>query len=170
MRWDALFADMAARADADEAEGFRAEVAARERSERASVRLTDRLAATRGVTLTLHLNDGSWCAGTVADGADEWVLIEGDDGRQHVIPVRAIATVEGLAGAGVVRGRVERGLTLAHVLRALARDRARVVAVTASGQTSGLVVAVAADHVDVAERGTAPVTVALAALVRVTAL
>ncbi|WP_084077117.1 hypothetical protein [Demequina sp. NBRC 110057] len=166
MRWDALFADMAGRLDADEAAQWRAEVSARERSERASVTLADRCAAALGATVRLRTVDGAWCQGDLRDVADEWVLMGDDLGREHVIPLRAVDAVEGLGAAAAHRGAVERRLTLAHALRALARDRARVSVVTRTGQAAGLVVAVGADHADVADRA-ATVTVPLVAIVRV---
>ncbi|WP_084100895.1 hypothetical protein [Demequina sp. NBRC 110051] len=167
MRWEELFADLEAQADADEAGAWRAEVAARERSERASVSWGSRIAAAHGGRIRAVLVDGARLEGEVRDGADDWVLVCDDEGREHVIATAAVDAVWGLPAAGATRGVVERRVSLGHVLRGLARDRARVVVATRSGPRVGRIAWVGADHLELVEPGDAQVTVPWAAILTV---
>ncbi len=162
-----LFADLEAQADADEAGVWRAEVATRARSERASVSWGSRLAAAHGRRIRAALVDGAMLEGEVRDGADDWILMRDDEGREHVVATAAVDAVWGLPAAGATRGVVERRVSLGHVLRGLARDRARVVVATRSGPRVGRIAWVGADHVDIVESGDTQATVPWAAILTV---
>lgn len=167
MRWEQLFADLEAQADADETGAWRAEVAARERSERASVVWRSRVAAAHGSRVRVVLVDGARLEGEVRDGADDWMLLSDDEDREHVIVAAAVDALWGLPPAGAARGVVERRVSLGHILRRLARDRVRVVVSTRSGPRVGRIAWVGADHVELAEPGDAQATVPWAAILTV---
>lgn len=147
MRWDLLFHDLEAQADAADAANFRAEVQDRVRSERADVSLASRLLAAVGSGLAVTLLDGQTVHGEVASASAGWLLL-GIEGPQTLIPLTAIATVAGLPTASREPGVVDAGLGMGHAMRALARDRARVLIATQAGQLSGLVGVVGADYVE----------------------
>jgi len=149
VRWDALFADLQAQWEAEvRAEGD-AEIRELAEAEAAGTAFADRLRARRGTAITVRLPDGSDRAGVVTDAAPEWVVLaEGE--RRHLVPISAIAIAWPLAGAAPAAGRVERGLGLGHVLRALANEGQEVVVRTHGGDHAGLLVRVGADHLDVA--------------------
>ena len=120
MRWDALFADLQAQWEAEvRAEGD-AEIRELAEAEAAGTAFADRLRARRGAAITVRLADGSDRAGVVTDSAPEWVVLA-DGERRHFVPISAIAIAWPLAGAAPAAGRVERGLGLGHVLRALGK-------------------------------------------------
>jgi hypothetical protein len=149
MRWDHLFADLEGQLAAERAAHFQADVAEMTRAERASVELGARLVAQRGAELGIVLVTGETVRGTLADAAAQWVLVD-VEGRHVLIPRRAIAVVQGLGARARASTEVERRLSLGYALRALSRDRARVVVVTQGAQVSGVVGAVGADYVDIA--------------------
>jgi hypothetical protein len=149
VRWESLFADLQAQWEAELRADDDAEIRELAEAEAAGTRLGDRLRARRGEPLTLRLVDGSDRSGVVGDVAQEWLLLaEGE--RRHLVPVAAIALAWPLAGAAPAPSRVERGLGLGHVLRALAGEGQHVVVRTRGGDHTGLVVRVGADHVDLA--------------------
>lgn len=165
MRWEALFADLEAQWDAEEEAAWRADVAARERSERASVAWSDRAAASVGDPVRVRVSDSTVVVGRVVDVADQWILLAEDDGSEVVVVSAAIDAIEGLHHATARSGEVQRRLTLGHVLRRVARDRARVTVVTRSVSVIGTIASVGADHVDVTDRGQPASTVPMAAIV-----
>ncbi|MFD6164849.1 hypothetical protein ACFWFR_06645 [Oerskovia sp. NPDC060287] len=151
MRWDLLFADLAAQLDAAEvADGMQA-VAELTRAEQATILLTDRLRAAVGGPVDLHLADGHRLAAEVRDVAPEWVLLA-ERSRQHVVPLTAIASISGLTrNALTPASHAEVGRSLGAVLRALMRDRAPVRVRTTSGQLDGRIARVGRDHLDIEE-------------------
>ena len=147
MRWEALFADL---------EGQFAQVAQEERdeevadlaeAERSQVKLADRLRARQGQDVSLRLRDGSDVRGTVRDAAVQWLLVA-DGPRRALVPAEAVAVARALGAVAPEAPVVERRLRLTHVLRALAREEADVVACTTAGDYRGRIVAVGADHLD----------------------
>lgn len=149
VRWDALFADLQAQWQAEISADSDAEVHELAEAEAAGTSFADRLRARRGSMITLRLADGSDRAGVVTDAAPEWVVLaEGE--RRHLVPVSAIAIAWPLAGAAPAADRVERGLGLGHVLRALGNQGQEVVVRTHGGDHAGVLVRVGRDHLDVA--------------------
>ena len=149
MRWQALFADLELQIDAAQAQERLGEVPELTRAERAGVTLLDRLRAHSGqVTVTVH--GGERVRGSLMDVGPQWVLMA-DGPREHLVPTWAIALVAGLGdlsapAPGVVGSR----LRLGHALRAVARDRSVVRALTTAGAVVGRVDAVGTDHLDLA--------------------
>ncbi|WP_062463528.1 hypothetical protein [Demequina soli] len=162
MRWELLFEDLEARIDASERAEVDAQILDRTRDERAAVTLASRLAAQGPVLVRLVLRGGGVVAGAVADVAGAWVLLDTAEG-QAVVPLAAVAAAEGLAHAAAPLSEVRRRLTVASALRELAEAGAPVTAETDGGRWAGLIVAVGADHVDLAADGTT-VAVPIAAL------
>jgi hypothetical protein len=152
MRWELLFADLEALADATERAGFDADVADRSRSERAGLRLADRLRAhvDGHATITIRLTDGTSVTAGLLDVGADWVLLE--DAGQLVVPLGAVVGVEGLTrSADGDPCALARRLGLTVVLRRLARDRATVrVRTTDRSAAVGTIDRVGADHLDLA--------------------
>ncbi len=166
MRWDLLFADLEARADANESAQFDAEVRDLTRAERASVSLAARLVQAKGSAVTVTTRDGVSTAGVMVDAAAGWLLL-GDSGPQTLVPLHAVTVVAGLGTRAAELTEVERRLGLGHALRALARDRARVVASTLSGDVTGIIGAVGADFIELSTGVGASVLIATDAVTRV---
>lgn len=150
MRWTALFADMELQLDAADARGRDQDLADLTRAERASVRLADRVRACVGGDVRLVLRDGTTVAGTVRDVGPVWLLLA-DNAREHLVPLASVATAVGLGELSAPpEGTVLRRLGLGHALRAVARDRSVVRAVTTGGTVTGRLDGVGGDHIDVA--------------------
>ncbi len=153
VRWDALFADLEAAAEAQNRLAFEADLADQVRAERAAITLTDRLRAQTGSRLACHLVDGDWIEGVLVDAGADWLLLRSGPGgrRQCLVPVLAIGSLTGLSRGAAAPGVVARRLRLSVVLRALATARATVAMRLRSGQTLvGTIDRVGADHVDLA--------------------
>jgi hypothetical protein len=75
--------------------------------------------------------------------------------------------VAGLGTRAAELTEVERRLGLGHALRALARDRARVVVSTLSGDVTGIIGAVGADFIELSTGVGASVLIATDAVTRV---
>lgn len=171
MRWEALFADMEAQLERARREGEHHEVADLARAERANVPWTDRVRASRGCELRVHVGEGEPLRGVLVDVAAHWLLLA-QSARQVLVPVTAVVAVEGLTvQAAPAAGAVERRLGLGHALRALARDRAPVVVHARGLVVAGRVDRVGADHLDLTvadgARGGSSVAVPFASLIAV---
>lgn len=171
MRWDELFADLEAQLTAARVGETRAELSELVRAERATVHLADRLRATRGRSVRLHVGDlpgdpDAVVAGVLTEIGAGWVLVLEHGARQAIVPIGGIELVEGLAPhVSPATGEVERRLGLGVALRALGRDRVEVHVHTRGRTVTGRVERVGADHLDVApDRGGAVWTVPLAAV------
>jgi len=167
MRWEALFRDLEAQFDHEELERVRVEAAERTRGERASTVLAARIAATRGSRLSVELLDGSRVGGNVADSASEWVLLL-DGRRERLVPLAAVASIEGLARRSDVMSKVESALPITSALRALSRDRTRVQ-VRAGASRTGVISAVGSDHLDLTTDGGTMMVIPLTSLREVSA-
>lgn len=180
-RWDALFADLEAQAEAQDQEIRDGEVAELTRAEQALVTLADRLRAAVGRTVAIELVDGEQIAGELHAVAASWLLMgpgqssAGTPGArgpgrlgEHLVPVAAIGAVSGLGRQGVPASSRLDELGIGSVLRELQRDRARVIVRTAAGQAVGRLARVGQDHLDLEETDRARTrTVPFAALTRV---
>lgn len=150
MRWDRLFEDLEAQAEAEAAAEAWAEVAERSRGEQASVWLADRLRAHVGVELGVLLRGGATVSGACRDVGPEWVVLEEPRG-QALVPLGAVTSVSGLSRrVAPPAGEVLRRLSLRTALRGLARDRAPVRLDVDGAELTGTLDRVAADHVDLA--------------------
>jgi hypothetical protein len=150
VRWELLFADLEAQADAAERAAFDGDVADRGRSERAALSLVDRLRAHVGAVVALRLVDGDRAVGRLADVGVDWILL--DDAGSLLVPLGAVSGVEGLSRrAAPDDGALARRMRLTVVLRGLARDRSAVrVRLTDGATLTGTIDRVGADHVDLA--------------------
>lgn len=126
MRWDDLFADLEAQADALAVAERAAEVDERARVEFGAVAVGDRLGAALGLPVRLDLLGDTAIAGTVARVGADWLLLDEGHGREALVVTSTIRTASGLPrhsvppGAG---GAVRARLTLRSALRGVARDR-----------------------------------------------
>lgn len=149
MRWQALFADLELQLDAAAARDLLDDVPDLTRAERAGVGLAARLRAhEREVVVTLH--GGEVRRGVPTDVGASWLLLA-DGPREHLVPFGGIAVVTGLGDmAAPEQDAVASRLRLGHALRAVARDRSVVRALTTGGTVVGRVDAVGTDHLDLA--------------------
>lgn len=149
MRWQALFADLELQLDAAAARDLLDDVPDLTRAERAGVGLAARLRAHEGeVVVTLH--GGEVRRGVPTEVGASWLLLA-DGPREHLVPFGAIALVAGLGDvAAPDQDVVASRLRLGHALRAVARDRSVVRALTTGGTVVGRVGAVGTDHLDLA--------------------
>lgn len=147
MRWQQLFADLESQFAAAGAAERGHEVADRTRNERADVTLAAHVWSSRGDPITVELSSGVRVSGTVVDAALSWFLLVSDS-RQVLVPLHAVTAVH-RANRPWSQGDVTRKLSLAHALRALARDRTHVLIETTSGAAAGLMGAVGADYCEV---------------------
>jgi hypothetical protein len=156
MRWRRLFEDLEAQAEAaDEAE-LQAEVAERSRREAALVHLGDRLAASAGASVVLHVHGVGRVQGPLVDTGVDWLLVEEPGAGEVLVPLAAVLGVTGIGAAAAPRDDsvVGRRLDLRWALRGLARSRTGVRLVLVDGSVlPGTVDRVGADHVDLAEHG-----------------
>jgi len=151
MRWELLFADLEALADEVEREPFDADVADRARAERAALTLADRLRGHVGAAVVLRLLGGDRVRARLVDVGADWALL--DDAGQVVVPLAAVAGVEGLSRlASTSRAALDRRVRLGIVLRRLSRDRTPVRVVLLDGAVlTGTIDRVGADHLDLAQ-------------------
>ncbi len=148
MRWDRLFDDLEALADAERARERDGEVADRTRHERGQHDLQARMLANLGnddVSLRLH---AGIVTGRLVDVGPDWALV-GSRGHSVVIALRAIRALTGLARGARIPTVVARSFTLNGVLRGVSRDRSGVEVVDLEGRSlTGTVESVGADHVE----------------------
>ena len=126
MRWDELFADLEAQAEALARTELAGEVVERTRGEVGSLALLDRVRAAVGAQLRLHLAGGLTVNGTVSRVGPDWLLIDEQDAREAVVALARVLRVRGLVRYSAVPDSmsvVESRLGLRHVLRGIARDR-----------------------------------------------
>lgn len=141
------------------------------RAERASTRFVDRVRASIGLSLKVHVGflpgePESVLAGELVDAGGDWLLLaEGAGGRQALVPIAAVDAIAGLAPHIVPeKGFLKARLGLPHALRALARDRVEVAVSSEARTFVGRLDRVGADHVDVAPAAGPPWSVPIAAL------
>ncbi|WP_147917952.1 hypothetical protein [Ruania zhangjianzhongii] len=149
MRWDDVFAELAAEFVAAEREESQAQLSALVAAEVAGTTFADRCRARRGQPLTVRLQDGSTRSGSVRDATRAWVLLaEGD--RRSLVPLTAVVLAWPLHGSAPEPGPVEARIGLGHALRALAEQRLPALVCTATGDHRGQILRVGADHLDLA--------------------
>lgn len=166
MRWDRLFADLEARFDEMEAAQAAAELADRERVAAGAVLMTQRLGGAIDQPIRLQVTGAARVTGTLRSVGPDWLLVEEGVGRDCIVALAAINSVEGLrAATGPVLDGLALRLDLRRALRGVARDRSPVtIAVTGTGgavsdagsfgvsgpEISGTIDRVGADFVEVA--------------------
>ena len=125
MRWDGLFADLAAQADRLEAVDRAVEVTERTRIEVGALSLGDRLRAALGSQVRLRCRGEFRMAGTLLQASTQWVLLDGGRGDETLVSVTNLVSVTGLTrlAAGAPHAAVESRLGIRQVLRGIAADR-----------------------------------------------
>lgn len=127
MRWDRLFADLEARFDEIEAAQAAAELADRERVAVGAVLMTQRLGGAIGQPIRLRLGGSAVLTGALRSVGPDWLLLEEGQGRDSIVALAAITSIEGLrAATGPVLDGLALRLDLRRALRGLARDRSPV--------------------------------------------
>jgi hypothetical protein len=155
MRWQQLFADLAAQFEESEAAADRAESGSRARAEVGAVRLAERLGGALGTPVSVSCRGAGLVTGVLTEVGPDWLLLDEERGRQVLVAAAAVRAVGGLGRltaapeeVGVVRVRLD----LRRALRALARDRSAVqVILDDGGVLHGTVDRVGADWFEVAE-------------------
>ncbi|MGA7689688.1 MAG: hypothetical protein WCA29_10745 [Jiangellales bacterium] len=176
MRWERLWDDLGAQADAWDRDDFDAEVDDRARVENASLTLMDRFRACSGRRLQVGVRGGRRFDGTLVAHGSDWVALQTDPlagGMQVIVPTAAVLTVRGLgaravpvAALGPVAGRV----SLAMVLRRAAEGAQQVCLHLEDGRLlRGDVGRVGRDYVDVVDDDALTWSVVTGAIVAVTA-
>lgn len=165
MRWDDLFADLAAQFDAAHTSLDEQEVAEMARAEAATTTLVDRLRGRTGHELRLHLTGGHDRSGTLIRAHPDWFVLA-DGARRSLVPAAAIAVAWPLGRAAPAPGGLSGRLPLGQALRALAAEALPVLIVSTAGQFWGRIVRVGADHFDLRTE-TGVLAIAWSALVAV---
>lgn len=158
VRWDRLWADLSAQAEALERVEFEAEVADRVSVEQASVLLMDRVRASLGRHLRCDVTGAPPWRGVLGGYGRDWLALIRDDRSQDqtvLVPVAAVCGVTGLARQAIrddALTPVGRRVTLAMALRHL-RDDAHDVTLHRSGAPPlrGLLRSVGRDYVDLVD-------------------
>lgn len=153
MRWDDLFADLEARADALAVAERAGEIDERTRIELGGLALGDRLRAAVGTSVQVQVL-GLAVTGTLDRVGVDWLLVDEGGGREALLPLAAVLSVGGLGRGSAVpgsAGAVHARLTLRSALRGLTRDRSPVRMHLADGSALDATLdRVGADFVDVA--------------------
>jgi hypothetical protein len=128
VRWERLFEDLEAQAAALDDADLRSEVAERTRMEVARLSFAQRLHGAVGGEIGLRLLGGQTVRGPAIRCGGDWVLLAGAE--EVLVRHRAVVAATSLpprataaSGIGVVTSR----LSLRAALRAIARDRSRVI-------------------------------------------
>jgi hypothetical protein len=153
MRWDAMFADLEAQADALDVAERAGEVDERVRAELGTLTLLDRLHPAIGSPVRLR-TAGGVVAGTVSRVGPDWVLLDQDNGREALVRLGAVTAIGGLGrltAAPDSLDPVTARLGLWFVLRRIARDRSPLTVRLTDGSTLHATVdRVGADFVEAA--------------------
>ncbi|HZY75170.1 MAG TPA: hypothetical protein VFE40_02550 [Jatrophihabitantaceae bacterium] len=154
MRWESMFADLEAQADALEVAERAGEVDERVRAELGTLTLLDRLRPAIGSPVRLRTAGGGVVVGTVSRAGPDWVLLDQDNGREALVRLGAVTAIGGLGrltAAPDSLDPVTARLGLWFVLRRIARDRSPLTVRLTDGSTLHATVdRVGADFVEAA--------------------
>lgn len=152
MRWDDLFADLEAQAEAVLAAERDAEVAELTRLEASRLQLTNRLRPAVGAAVRVRCLGGVALAGRLSAVGPGWLLLDEGAGREALLAAAAVTSVAGLGRlSGAPGSALDRGLGIGHALRGVARDRSVLRAcLTDSTVLDGTLDRVGSDFVDFA--------------------
>ncbi len=154
MRWEGLFADLDAQADALETAQRAAEIDERARIELGRIRLVDRLRPALGAVLRLRCRGELTVAGVVRRVGSEWLLVDEGANREALIVTAMLVSASGLGRSSDVPDResvAESRLGLRHALRGIARDRSGVAVHLVDGTAvAGTIDRIGADFFDLA--------------------
>lgn len=152
MRWEDLFADLEAQADALAVAERAAEVAELTRLEASRLDLASRLRPAIGAWITVRCLGGTVLSGRLGGVGTGWLLLDEGAGREALLATAAVTAVTGLgrlssAGGAVVDAR----LGIGQVLRMVARDRSVLrVCLIDSSVLDGTLDRVGSDYVELA--------------------
>lgn len=156
MRWERLFADLEAELEAAETAELESEIAERTRSERARLRLVDRLRGSVGRLVVLRVSGAGQLSGEIRAVGVDWLLVRPDDGADRLVRTAALLELSGLAPSSTARGsegEIAARFSLASVLRGLARDRTVVTITLVDGSSrTGTIELAGADVVEISDR------------------
>jgi hypothetical protein len=154
VRWDELFADLEAQADALELAERATEVSERARIEFATIGMLERLRAGIGGQIRVQLLGGLSIGGSLVRAGSDWLLCQEGAGREALIATSALRVVHGLGRLSAVPGSggpVLARLSLRSALRGIARDRSGVRLHLIDGEVLDATIdRVGADFVEVA--------------------
>ncbi|MEP7178051.1 MAG: hypothetical protein ABI775_03080 [Pseudonocardiales bacterium] len=129
MRWEALFTDLDAQAEALERAERAAEVDERARLDLGALGLLERLRPALGTAVRLQCAGSVVVSGVLRRVGPDWLLLDEGAGREVLVTLRAVQGVSGLSRLSAAPESmpiVESRLGLSHVLRGVARDRSPV--------------------------------------------
>lgn len=151
MRWDDLFADLEAQWDSAVRGELEVELPEVVRSEKASTQLTSRLAACLDRQVTVGVG-GETLTGCLRRLGAGWIQLLGRDGSTTIVTNEAIDALHDLPRVQAPKDPILSRLSVGHVLRSLAKDRAAVRLVLRGGAAAltGTIDGVGADHLDMA--------------------
>ena len=152
MRWDDLFDDLDRRFDEMQAQVAESDLAEQTRQEQGTVSMVERLSGALGRQIAIRLTGSRTLSGTLTRLGSDWLLLTENLSSETVVPLAAVAVVEGLTLAtGRPLRSVDARYDLRMVLRAVARDRAPVtVQTTYETELSGTIDRVGADFIEIA--------------------
>jgi hypothetical protein len=155
VRWQRLFDDLEAQAEAYDAAEFEAEVSERVRYEVGQLRLIDRLRAAVDHQIDVGCQGVGRVRGRLARVGADWLLLAERADRQAMVPSAAITSIGGLGAMSAVpgsEGKVAARLDFRRALRGVARDRSAVQTQLVDGSVViGTLDRVGADFIEVAE-------------------
>lgn len=153
-RWDHLFADLDAQADALAARDRALEVGELARAEISRLALVDRLAPAVGTSIVARSRGGVRFAGTVRQVGPDWVLLDEGQGREVVLSLDNVVSVTGVGRSTSPPPGPQPRLGFARVLRGLARDRSPIRVHLVDGSVlDGTIDRVGRDFVELAVHG-----------------
>ncbi len=153
MRWEGLFADLEAQAEALNRAERAAEIEDRTRSEFGRLTVVDRLRGSLGSEVRLWCRGNAILQGGLRRVHPEWLLLAQPHGRESLVAAGSVLSVSGLGRAALAPDRdavVDARLGLRFALRRIARDRSGVRMQLTEGVLAGTVDRVGADFVELA--------------------
>jgi len=156
VRWDDVFAELAADAEELDRRERDAEIADRTRAELATITLADRFRAAQGRQVSVRVQGLGVLVGQVQRVTPHWLLLSSSGATEWLVAWSGVAGASGLPRQAVARtaGRVESALGWPATWRVLARDRATVHVVRHDGSSiTGVAQRVGADFVEIQPGG-----------------
>lgn len=152
MRWEELFADLEAQAEALGLAERAAEVAELTRLEASRLDLASRLRPAVGTSIRVRLLGGMALSGRLGALGPGWLLLDEGAGREALLATAALVSVTGPGRLSETAGSaVQARLGIGQVLRGLARDRSVVrICLTDSSVVDATLDRVGSDYVEVA--------------------
>ncbi len=152
MRWEELFADLEAQADALTVAERAAEVAELTRLEASRLDLAGRLRPAVGGSITVRCLGATVLAGRLGAVGTGWLLLDEGAGREALVATAALTSVAGLGRlSGAAASVLDARLGIGRVLRGVARDRSVVrICLTDSSVFDGTLDRVGSDFVEFA--------------------